>query len=108
MGWGIANVTIVAKPQVFANFSFNNNLMTTGDGGFHQVLPGNKQPGCATTSAAGMVGTLNGCMGDTWTAAGNVFANTSTKVAESAARKSTSCAQFRGTKLRLAGPHELQ
>ena len=26
-----------------------------------------------------MVGTLNGCMGDTWTAAGNVFANTSTK-----------------------------
>jgi hypothetical protein len=26
-----------------------------------------------------MIGALNGCMGDTWTAAGNVFANTSTK-----------------------------
>ena len=79
VGSGIANVTIVARPQVFANFSFSNNLMTSGDYGFHQVLPGNKQPGCATTSAAGMVGTLNGCMGDTWTAAGNVLANTSTK-----------------------------
>jgi hypothetical protein len=53
--------------------------MTTGDGGFHQVLPGNKKPGCAAPLGSGMVGTLNGCMGDTWTAAGNVFANTSTK-----------------------------
>jgi hypothetical protein len=77
VGSGIANVTIVSAPQVFANFSITNNLMTTGDGGFHQVLPGNKQPGCGTTSAAGMIGTLDGCMGDTWTAAGNVFANTS-------------------------------
>ncbi|MFZ1931167.1 MAG: hypothetical protein WAU50_18660, partial [Candidatus Sulfotelmatobacter sp.] len=79
VGSGIANVTIVAKPQVFANFSFENNLMTTGEGGFHQVLPGNKKPGCAAPLGSGMVGTLNGCMGDTWTAAGNVFANTSTK-----------------------------
>ena len=79
VGSGIANVTIVAKPQVFANFSFENNLMTTGEGGFHQVLPGNKKPGCAAPLGSGMVGALNGCMGDTWTAAGNVFANTSTK-----------------------------
>jgi hypothetical protein len=79
VGSGIANVTITAAPQVFANFSFNNNLMTSGDYGFHQVLPGNKQPGCGTTSVTGMIGALNGCMGDTWTAAGNVFANTSTK-----------------------------
>ncbi|MGA2645213.1 MAG: Ig domain-containing protein [Candidatus Sulfotelmatobacter sp.] len=77
VGSGIANVTIQGAPQVIANFSFNNNLMTTGDYGFHQVLPGKHQPGCAAASGAGMLGALHGCMGDTWTAAGNVFANTS-------------------------------
>jgi hypothetical protein len=78
VGSGIANVTIQGAPQVIANFSFNNNLMTSGNGGFHAVLPGNAQPGCnAFKEGSGMIGALNGCMGNTWAAVGNVFANTS-------------------------------
>jgi hypothetical protein len=77
VGSGIANITIDGAPQVIANFSFNNNLMTTGDSGFHQVLPGKNRPGCGAEAGAGMLGTLNGCMGNTWVAAGNLFANTS-------------------------------
>jgi hypothetical protein len=77
VGTGIFSVTINAAPQVFANFSFNNNLMTTGNGGFHEVLPGKHRPGCDVQDGSGMMGALNGCMGNTWVAAGNVFANSS-------------------------------
>jgi hypothetical protein len=77
VGSGIANVTIQAAPEVFANFSFDNNLMTSGTYGFHQVLPMGHKPGCDAKSGSGMIGTLNGCMGNTWTARGNVFANSS-------------------------------
>jgi hypothetical protein len=77
VGSGIQNVTIGGAPEVFTNFSFNNNLMTTGTYGFHQVLPGGGKPGCGAKSGSGMIGALNGCMGNTWAAAGNVFANTS-------------------------------
>jgi len=78
VGWGVGYVIIHGKPQVIANFSFDNNLMTSGNGGFNEMLPGNHLPGCGTTNASGMNGTLNGCMGNTWTAVGNVFANSST------------------------------
>jgi hypothetical protein len=78
VGWGVGYVVIRGKPQVIANFSFDNNLMTSGNDGFNEMLPGNLLPGCGTTNASGMNGTLNGCMGNTWTAAGNVFANSST------------------------------
>jgi hypothetical protein len=78
VGWGVGYVVIRGKPQVIANFTFDNNLMTSGDDGFNEMLPGNLLPGCGTTNASGMNGTLNGCMGNTWTAAGNVFANSST------------------------------
>ena len=77
VGSGIANVTITGAPQVFANFSFDNNLMTSGNYGFHEVLPMGHKPGCGAKSGSGMIGTLNGCMGNTWTAQGNVFANSS-------------------------------
>jgi hypothetical protein len=78
VGWGVGYVVIRGKPEVIANFSFDNNLMTSGNDGFNEMLPGNLLPGCGTTNASGMNGTLNGCMGNTWTAAGNVFANSST------------------------------
>jgi len=77
VGSGTANVTISGAPQVMANFSFNNNLMTSGNYGFREVLPGYKQPGCGAKNGSGMIGALNGCMGDTWAAAGNVFVNSS-------------------------------
>lgn len=82
VGSGIANVTINSTPQVFANFSFTNNLATTGNGGFHQLLPGKGMPGCGATGLTGMVGTLNGCMGNTWTAAGNLFINSSSNLSK--------------------------
>ena len=75
VGSGTADITINGAPEVFANFSFENNLITSGTYGFHEVLPGNKLPGCG--SGSGILGTLNGCMGNTWTMAGNVFVNTS-------------------------------
>jgi hypothetical protein len=78
VGWGVGYVIIRGKPQVIANFSFDNNLMTSGNNGFNEVLPGHHLPGCGTTNASGMSGTLTGCMGNTWTAAGNMFANSST------------------------------
>jgi hypothetical protein len=62
-----------------ANFSFNDNLVTTGRGGFHQELPGKHQPGCGATNASGLIGVLVGCMGNTWQFAGNTLANTSSK-----------------------------
>ncbi len=77
VGSGTANVTIQGAPQVIANFSFNNNLMGTGTSGFHQVYAGNKQPGCDSTNAAGVLGILNGCMGSSWQFTGNVLINTS-------------------------------
>jgi hypothetical protein len=77
VGGGTANITINGAPEVFANFTFDNNLMTTGNQGFHEVLPGNKLPGCAQPNGSGMVGTLNGCMGNTWVSTGNVLANSS-------------------------------
>lgn len=77
VGSGTASVTINVAPEVFANFSFNNNLVGSGNQGFHQVLPGNNLPGCNMVKGSGMTGALNGCMGNTWTAAGNVFANSS-------------------------------
>jgi Putative Ig domain len=77
VGSGIASVIMNGAPEVFSNFSFNNNLMTSGEGGFNEVLPGDHLPGCGEALGSGMVGALNGCMGNTWTAAGNVFANTS-------------------------------
>jgi hypothetical protein len=77
VGWGVGYVVIRGKPEVIANFSFDNNLMTSGNDGFNEMLPGNLLPGCGTTNASGMNGTLNGCMGNTWTASGNVFANSS-------------------------------
>jgi hypothetical protein len=77
VGWGVGWVGIGGTPQVIANFSFDNNLMTSGNNGFNEMLPGNRLPGCGTTNASGMNGTLIGCMGNTWTAAGNVFANSS-------------------------------
>jgi hypothetical protein len=76
VGWGVGYVIIDGKPQVIANFSFDNNLMTTGNNGFNEMLPGHHLPGCGT-NASGMSGTLTGCMGNTWTAAGNIFANSS-------------------------------
>ncbi len=79
VGSGIANVTITAAPEVIANFSFSNNLMTTGNAGFQEVLPGNQRPGCDAKSGSGMSGVLNGCMGNTWRAVGNVFANSSSR-----------------------------
>jgi hypothetical protein len=79
VGGGIAEITIQGPPQVIANFSFLNNLMTTGNYGFRQVLPGYKEPGCRASNASGMVGALNGCMGNTWAALGNVFADSSTQ-----------------------------
>ena len=77
VGTGIFSVTMDAAPQVFANFSFNYNLMTSGDGGFHEVLPGDHRPGCGAPVGSGMIGALNGCMGNSWAAAGNVLANSS-------------------------------
>jgi hypothetical protein len=76
-GSGTANITIHGAPQVIANFSFNNNLVGTGNSGFHQVYPGNKQPGCGSTNAAGVLGILNGCMGNSWQFTGNVLVNNS-------------------------------
>jgi hypothetical protein len=81
VGSGTANVGIQGAPQVIANFSFNNNLTTTGRSGFHQELPGNKRPGCDATEASGVIGILNGCMANTWQFVGNVLANTSSKLA---------------------------
>ena len=78
VGWGVGYVIIGSKPQVIANFSFDNNLMNSGNNGFNEVLPGNHLPGCGTTNASGMSGTLTGCMGNSWTTTGNVFANSST------------------------------
>ncbi len=77
VGSGTASIVINGAPEVFSNFSFNNNLMTSGNLGFHQVLPGNKLPGCGAKNGSGMTGTLNGCMGSTWAATGNVLANSS-------------------------------
>ncbi|HWY20185.1 MAG TPA: hypothetical protein VNX26_03135 [Candidatus Acidoferrum sp.] len=77
VGSGTASIIINAAPEVFTNFSFNNNLMTSGSGGFHQTLPGNKLPGCGAKNGSGMTGTLNGCMGTTWAATGNVLINSS-------------------------------
>ncbi|MGA8438880.1 MAG: hypothetical protein WB714_11700, partial [Candidatus Sulfotelmatobacter sp.] len=77
VGSGTANVTIQGAPQVIANFSFNNNLVGTASSGFHQVLPGDKQPGCGLTPGAGVLGVLNGCMGSSWQFTGNVLINTS-------------------------------
>jgi hypothetical protein len=79
VGSGSFNVETISAPQLFANFSYNNNLVATGDYGFHQVLPGHAQPGCGATSASGVVGVLNGCMGNSWQFAGNVLVNTSPK-----------------------------
>jgi hypothetical protein len=67
VGSGTANITIQAAPQVIANFAFTNNLVGSGEYGFHQVLPGNRRPGCGATIASGAIGALNGCMGNTWT-----------------------------------------
>ena len=77
VGWGVGYVTIRGTPQV-ANFSFENNLMTSGNNGFGAVPPGNHVPGCSAKNGTGMIGALNGCMGNSWTATGNVFANSST------------------------------
>jgi hypothetical protein len=77
VGSGVANVIMNGAPEVFSDFSFTNNLVTSGDSGFHEVLPGKGLPGCKAANGSGMVGTLNGCMGSTWSAAGNVFANSS-------------------------------
>ena len=80
VGSGDVNVILQGPPQVIANFSFLNNLMTTGTYGFHPVLPGYGQPGCGvTTTGSGMLSALKGCMGDTWSAVGNVFADSATK-----------------------------
>jgi hypothetical protein len=77
VGSGTASVIINAAPEVFSNFSFNNNLMTSGNLGFHEVLPGNKLPGCGAKNGSGMTGALNGCMGTTWAATGNILINSS-------------------------------
>jgi hypothetical protein len=77
VGWGVGYVTVRGTPQV-ANFSFENNLMTSGDNGFGAVLPGRQVPGCSAKNGTGMIGALNACMGNSWTATGNVFANSST------------------------------
>jgi hypothetical protein len=77
VGSGIANITIFGPPQVIAQFSFLNNLVTTANYGFREVLPGYGGRGCGASNASGMVGALNGCMGNTWSAVGNVFANSS-------------------------------
>jgi len=77
VGSGTANIQINAAPQVFANFSFNNNLVGTGTYGFQQQLSGGGLPGCGAKRALGVIGVLNGCMGNTWEFVGNVFADSS-------------------------------
>jgi hypothetical protein len=71
----IFNVTIRSAPQVFSNFTFNNNLVGAGTYGFRTRLPGKGQPGCA--GSGGALGTLNGCMGSTWTFTHNVIVSSS-------------------------------
>jgi hypothetical protein len=78
VGWGMGYVVIRGTPQVIANFSLENNLMTSGNNGFGAVPPGNHEPGCTAKNGTGMIGALNGCMGNSWTATGNVFADSST------------------------------
>ena len=80
VGSGTANITILGAPQVIANFAFTNNLMGSGDHGFHQVLPGNGLPGCGASHASGAIGALNGCMGNTWSFTHNGIVGSSVSV----------------------------
>ena len=108
VGSGIANVTIVAKPQVFANFSFENNLMTTGEGGFHQVLPGNKKPGCAAPTRIRNGWCAERLHGRHLDCGWQRVREHLNEVVEITTRKSASRAQFRSAKLRFAGSHGFQ
>jgi hypothetical protein len=81
VGSGTANITIRAAPQVIANFAFTNNLVGSGDYGFHQLLPGQGLPGCGATNASGAIGALKGCMGNTWSFTHNAIVGSSLPVA---------------------------
>jgi hypothetical protein len=80
VGSGTANITVQGAPQVIANFAFTNNLVGSGNYGFHQLLPGKGLPGCGASHLSGAIGTLNGCMGNTWTFTHNAIVGSSSPV----------------------------
>ncbi len=73
VGSGIGNAILNGPPQVISNFSFNNNLFGAGNYGFHSLVNATGNPGCALHGVAGAIGTLEGCMGTTWTFTNNAI-----------------------------------
>ena len=88
---GVLAATFVMAPRLTASASsahasppytvgVSNNLVGTGDYGFHQVLPGGGLPGCGAANGSGALGALNGCMGSTWTFSNNALVGSSAPV----------------------------
>ena len=73
VGSGIGNAILNGPPQVISNFSFNNNLFGAGNYGFHSLVNAIGNPGCALHGVAGAIGTLEGCMGTTWSFTNNAI-----------------------------------
>jgi hypothetical protein len=65
-------------PQVqIEHFTFSNNVVGSGDGGFRAVPPGGGRPSC--WSRDGAVGVLERCFGKTWIFTNNVIVQTNDK-----------------------------